>query len=101
MIQVLLNKKVLDFETNYSYYDFKEETGEFLQPANSKKAVETNLYLFQNPRVVPEGVWYETTVVRRKESFETTTVDLTENEESFRKYFKDIAKDFRKQNIKY
>ena len=36
MIQVLLNKKVLDFETNYSYYDFKEETGEFLQPANSK-----------------------------------------------------------------
>ena len=100
MIQVLLNKKVLDFETNYSYYDFKEETGEFLQPANSKKAVETNLYLFQNPRVVPEGVWYEMTVVRRKESFETITVDLTENEESFRKYFKDIAKDFRKQNIK-
>ncbi len=100
MIQVLLNKKVLDFETNYSYYDFKEETGEFLQPANSKKAVETNLYLFQNPRVVPEGVWYEMTVVRRKESFETTTVDLTENEESFRKYFKDIAKDFRKLNIK-
>lgn len=100
MIQVLLNKKVLDFETNYSYYDFKEETGEFLQPANSKKAVETNLYLFQNPRIVPEGVWYEMTVVRRKESFETTTVDLTENEESFRKYFKDIAKDFRKLNIK-
>ena len=100
MIQVLLNKKVLDFETNYSYYDFKEETGEFLQPANSKKAVETNLYLFQNPRIVPEGVWYEMTIVRRKESFETTTVDLTENEESFRKYFKDIAKDFRKQNIK-
>lgn len=100
MVQVLLNKKVIDFETNYSYYDFKEETGEFLQPANSKKAVETNLYLFQNPRVVPEGVWYEMTVVRRKESFETTTVDLTENEESFRKYFKDIAKDFRKQNIK-
>lgn len=100
MIQVLLNKKVLDFETNYSYYDFKEETGEFLQPANSKKAVETNLYLFQNPRIVPEGVWYEMTVVRRKESFETITVDLTENEESFRKYFKDIAKDFRKQNIK-
>lgn len=100
MIQVLLNKKVLDFETNYSYYDFKEETGEFLQPANSKKAVETNLYLFQNPRIVPEGVWYEMTVVRRKESFETITVDLTENEESFRKYFKDIAKDFRKLNIK-
>ena len=100
MIQVLLNKKVLDYETNYSYYDFKEETGEFLQPANSKKAVETNLYLFQNPRIVPEGVWYEMTVVRRKESFETTTVDLTENEESFRKYFKDIAKDFRKLNIK-
>lgn len=100
MIQVLLNKKVIDFETNYSYYDFKEETGKFLQPANSKKAVETNLYLFQNPRVVPEGVWYEMTVVRRKESFETITVDLTENEESFRKYFKDIAKDFRKQNIK-
>lgn len=100
MIQVLLNKKVLDFETNYSYYDFKEETGEFLQPANSKKAVETNLYLFQNPRIVPEGVWYEMTVVRRKESFEVTTVDLTENEESFHKYFKDIAKDFRKLNIK-
>lgn len=100
MIQVLLNKKVLDFETNYSYYDFKEETGGFLQPANSKKAVETNLYLFQNPRIVPEGVWYEMTVVRRKESFETITVDLTENEESFRKYFKDIAKDFRKLNIK-
>ena len=100
MIQVLLNKKVLDFETNYSYYDFKEETGEFLQPANSKKAVETNLYLFQNPRIVPEGVWYEMTVVRRKESFETITVDLTENEESVRKYFKDIAKDFRKLNIK-
>ena len=100
MIQVLLNKKVLDFETNYSYYDFKEETGEFLQPANSKKAVETNLYLFQNPRIVPEGVWYEMTIVRRKESFEITTVDLTENEESFRKYFKDIAKDFRKLNIK-
>lgn len=100
MIQVLLNKKVLDFETNYSYYDFKEETGEFLQPANSKKAVETNLYLFQNPRIVPEGVWYEMTVVRRKESFETITVDLTENEESFCKYFKDIAKDFRKLNIK-
>lgn len=100
MIQVLLNKKVLDFETNYSYYDFKEETGEFLQPANSKKAVETNLYLFQNPRIVPEGVWYEMTVVRRKESFEAITVDLTENEESFRKYFKDIAKDFRKLNIK-
>ena len=100
MIQVLLNKKVLDFETNYSYYDFKEETGEFLQPVNSKKAVETNLYLFQNPRIVPEGVWYEMTVVRRKESFETITVDLTENEESFRKYFKDIAKDFRKLNIK-
>lgn len=100
MIQVLLNKKVLDFETNYSYYDFKEEAGEFLQPANSKKAVETNLYLFQNPRIVPEGVWYEMTVVRRKESFETITVDLTENEESFRKYFKDIAKDFRKLNIK-
>ena len=100
MIQVLLNKKVLDFETNYSYYDFKEETGEFLQPANSKKAVETNLYLFQNPRIVPEGVWYEMTIVRRKESFETTTVDLTENEESFHKYFKDIAKDFRKLNIK-
>ena len=100
MIQVLLNKKVLDFETNYSYYDFKEETGEFLQPANSKKAVETNLYLFQNPRIVPEGVWYEMTIVRRKESFETTTVDLTENEESFRKNFKDIAKDFRKLNIK-
>ena len=100
MVQVLLNKKVIDFETNYSYYDFKEETGEFLQPANSKKAVETNLYLFQNPRIVPEGVWYEMTVVRRKESFETTTVDLTENEESFRKYFKDIAKDFRKLNIK-
>ena len=40
------------------------------------------------------------TVVRRKESFETTTVGLTENKESFRKYFKDIAKDFRKQNIK-
>ena len=100
MIQVLLNKKVLDFETNYSYYDFKEETGEFLQPANSKKAVETNLYLFQNPRIVPEGVWYEMTIVRRKESFETTANDLTENEESFRKYFKDIAKDFRKLNIK-
>lgn len=100
MIQVLLNKKVLDYETNYSYYDFKEKTGEFLQPANSKKAVETNLYLFQNPRIVPEGVWYEMTIVRRKESFETTTVDLTENEESFRKYFKDIAKDFRKLNIK-
>ena len=100
MIQVLLNKKVLDFETNYSYYDFKEETGEFLQPANSKKAVETNLYLFQNPRIVSEGVWYEMTIVRRKESFETTTVDLTENEESFRKNFKDIAKDFRKLNIK-
>ena len=100
MVQVLLNKKVIDIETNYSYYDFKEETGEFLQPANSKKAVETNLYLFQNPRIVPEGFWYEMTVVRRKESFETTTVDLTENEESFRKYFKDIAKDFRKLNIK-
>ena len=71
-----------------------------MQPANSKKAVETNLYLFQNPRIVPEGVWYEMTVVRRKESFETITVDLTENEESFRKYFKDIAKDFRKLNIK-
>lgn len=47
MIQVLLNKKVLDFETNYSYYDFKEETGEFLQPANSKKAVEITSICFR------------------------------------------------------
>lgn len=38
MIQVLLNKKVLDFETNYSYYDLKEETGEFFAACKFQKS---------------------------------------------------------------